>query len=105
MTEPARTVELTPATIIIDGQPLPWPLALGFGTYYQAHPIDRKRMTLEFAVLVDNVTGLPGPPLLDGLPVPWHLTEPPYVTRVESSTYAVKLAVLVEPLPNEEPTE
>jgi hypothetical protein len=105
MTTLARSVELTPDTIIIDGEPLPWPLCTKWAVSYQTHPIRRSISTLSFAVLVKTITGLPGLPELDGAQVPWTLARPPYITRFDSATHSVALEVLVDATPEPEPAE
>lgn len=92
--QPARSVDFAPG-IVIDGVPLPWPLSLEYSTDYVAYTW-RKHATLEFAVLASTVTGLPNQIVIDGHPVSWLLSEPPYVTRQGSATYQVRLKVVVD---------
>jgi hypothetical protein len=99
----ARTVEFTPETIVIDGQPLPWPLSLDWSVNYRPHPFAKNAAILSFAVLAREVRGLPADPILDGHPVPWQLgSRGLLVSRFNSSEHRVVFEIPVDTSPDDE---
>lgn len=93
----ARTVELTPTTILIDGEALPWPLSPDWAISYRAHTVNKQIWLLSFAVLAESVSGVPDQPMLDGHPVPWALASPGMtVSRFKSQAHAVSMTVLID---------
>ncbi|MFE5290422.1 hypothetical protein ACFRAQ_36210 [Nocardia sp. NPDC056611] len=92
----ARAVELTPTTILIDGESLPWPLSPDWSITYRPHAINKRTWLLSFAVLVGTVSGIPDHPTLDGHPIPWTLASPGVlVDRFKSDVHRVTMTVLV----------